>query len=58
MTWLLMRGQTVFHRGTYKSCLDYGERQHWLERGFHDDGTEFAPRWIGGNFALFPARSR
>lgn len=56
--WRIIRGETVFFTGSYEDALDWGQRQHWLERGFHEDGTEFAPRWIGRDYALLPSIGR
>lgn len=57
MTWVLTHHGVVVARGTYQQMLDTAEEWRVLERAWHPDGTEMAPRWIERGYSLAPQAS-
>ncbi len=55
MTWLLKHEGRVVARGLYGQLIETAEEWRVLERGWHADGTEFAPRWLVRGYSLMPA---
>jgi hypothetical protein len=47
-------GAVPLFTGDREACIDEGDRRGVLDRAFHEDGTELAPRMRRG-YAIVPA---
>lgn len=54
MIWCIVHQGCVVARGSYAQMIETAEEWRVLERGWHPDGTELAPRWLERGYSIVP----